>query len=97
MCDAIEDIQRIAAFPEADGGGNPAGVAIGSALPDSADMQRLAAEVGFSETAFAAPSGDGFRVRYFSPETEVPFCEHATIALGPRSPRRRATGCSNSS
>ena len=82
MCDVIEDIQRIAAFSEADGGGNPAGVAIGSALPDSADMQRLAAEVGFSETAFAAPSGDGFRVRYFSPETEVPFCGHATIALG---------------
>ncbi|MFK0686875.1 PhzF family phenazine biosynthesis protein [Mesorhizobium sp. IMUNJ 23033] len=26
--------------------------------------------------------GDGWRVRYFSPETEVPFCGHATIALG---------------
>jgi PhzF family phenazine biosynthesis protein len=45
-------------------------------------MQRLAHEVGFSETAFAARSGDGFRVRYFSPEAEVPFCGHATIALG---------------
>lgn len=46
-------------------------------------MQSVAAEVGFSETAFAAPlDGDGWRVRYFSPESEVPFCGHATIALG---------------
>jgi PhzF family phenazine biosynthesis protein len=45
-------------------------------------MQRLAAEVGFSETAFAAPQDEGWRVRYFSPEAEVPFCGHATIALG---------------
>ena len=77
-------IQRIAAFSDGDGGGNPAGVWIGAALPAEADMQRLAREVGFSETAFAAPlPGDaGFRVRYFAPETEVPFCGHATIALG---------------
>jgi PhzF family phenazine biosynthesis protein len=45
-------------------------------------MQRIAAEVGFSETAFAAPAGDAWRVRYFAPESEVPFCGHATIALG---------------
>ena len=31
---------------------------------------------------FAAPSEDGWRVRYFAPEIEVPFCGHATIALG---------------
>ena len=45
-------------------------------------MQRIAAEVGYSETAFAAPQGDGFRVRYFAPVGEVAFCGHATIALG---------------
>lgn len=45
-------------------------------------MQRIAAEVGFSETAFACPEGQGWRVRYFSPQSEVPFCGHATIALG---------------
>ncbi len=76
------DIQRIAAFSEGETGGNPAGVLIAEALPAPADMQRLAAEVGFSETAFAAPQGDGWRVRYFSPKIEVPFCGHATIALG---------------
>ncbi|TPI76498.1 PhzF family phenazine biosynthesis protein [Mesorhizobium sp. B2-8-9] len=76
------DVLKIAAFSDGDTGGNPAGVAIGDILPDAADMQRVAAEVGFSETAFAAPEGDGWRVRYFSPESEVPFCGHATIALG---------------
>jgi PhzF family phenazine biosynthesis protein len=46
-------------------------------------MQRIAAEIGFSETAFVAPS-TGFErtVRYYSPEGEVPFCGHATIATG---------------
>lgn len=76
------DIQRIAAFSEGETGGNPAGVLIAETLPAPADMQGLAAEVGFSETAFAAPQGDGWRVRYFSPKIEVPFCGHATIALG---------------
>jgi PhzF family phenazine biosynthesis protein len=76
------DILRIAAFAHGDEGGNPAGVWIADALPPAQDMQRLAAEVGFSETVFAAPEGAGWRARYFSPEAEVPFCGHATIALG---------------
>jgi PhzF family phenazine biosynthesis protein len=76
------DVQRIAAFSDGPQGGNPAGVWIGDALPPEAAMQRIADEIGYSETAFAVPLGDGWRVRYFSPESEVPFCGHATIALG---------------
>jgi len=76
------EVLRISAFSDGEGGGNPAGVAIDSELPDPSEMQRIAAEVGFSETAFAAPTERGWRVRYFSPESEVPFCGHATIALG---------------
>ncbi len=76
------EILRIAAFSDADQGGNPAGVMITDSHPDAAEMQRIAAEVGYSETAFAMPKGDAWRVRYFSPESEVPFCGHATIALG---------------
>lgn len=86
----IPELVRIAAFSDGRQGGNPAGVWIGPALPEAAEMQRIAAEVGFSETAFAAPlhseaqdaEGRQWRVRYFSPEAEVPFCGHATIALG---------------
>jgi len=75
-------VERIAAFCAGDQGGNPAGVVIAAAMPPEADMRRIAAEVGFSETVFAAPQAEGYRVRYFSPESEVPFCGHATIALG---------------
>ena len=78
----LNDIQRIAAFDDNGQGGNPAGVWIGAALPPAAEMARIAHAVGFSETAFAAPEGEAWRVRYFSPESEVPFCGHATIALG---------------
>jgi PhzF family phenazine biosynthesis protein len=75
-------VLRIAAFSDGNAGGNPAGVWIGEVLPDAATMQAIAAEVGFSETAFAAPESEAWRVRYFSPVMEVPFCGHATIALG---------------
>ncbi len=76
-------LNRLAAFTTSPEGGNPAGVWVGDALPDPEIMQRIAAEVGFSETAFVAPStGYDRTVRYFSPEAEVSFCGHATIATG---------------
>lgn len=75
-------LDRIASFSTGAEGGNPAGVWIGEQLPAESEMQRIAAELGYSETAFAAPSGAGWRVRYFAPQKEVPFCGHATIALG---------------
>jgi PhzF family phenazine biosynthesis protein len=74
---------RLAAFSSDPDGGNPAGVWIGETLPDDDEMQRIAAEVGYSETAFVAPSlGVERTIRYFSPEAEVSFCGHATIATG---------------
>src|SRR5450759_2350479 len=74
---------RLAAFSSDPDGGNPAGVWLGETLPDDDEMQRIAAEVGYSETAFVAPSlGVERTIRYFSPETEVSFCGHATIATG---------------
>lgn len=76
-------LHRLLAFTTTRDGGNPAGVWVGDTLPDPEIMQRIAAEVGFSETAFIAPSIGSVRtVRYYSPEAEVPFCGHATIATG---------------
>ena len=75
-------VLRFSSFSEGGAGGNPAGVLITDKLPDPMEMQCIAAEVGYSETAFAAPMDGSWRVRYFSPESEVPFCGHATIALG---------------
>ena len=76
------NVQQIAAFCDGAVGGSPAGVVICDALPDAATMQAVASKVGHPETAFAAPTGEGWRVRYFAPEVEVDFCGHATIALG---------------
>lgn len=78
----LETVQKLAAFSDGARGGNPAGVWIGPHLPPTDEMQRIAAEVGYSETAFASPIEKGWRVRYFAPVMEVPFCGHATIALG---------------
>jgi PhzF family phenazine biosynthesis protein len=76
-------LHRLSAFTLTATGGNPAGVWIGDELPDPETMQRIAAEVGFSETAFIAPAGGADRVaRYYSPLAEVSFCGHATIAAG---------------
>ncbi|MBC2884185.1 PhzF family phenazine biosynthesis protein [Ochrobactrum sp. CM-21-5] len=76
------DVVRIAAFSQGNKGGNPAGVLVAERLPSPEEMQKIARDVGFSETAFAMPEGGSWRVRYFAPEMEVPFCGHATIALG---------------
>lgn len=75
-----------------DQGGNPAGIAICDVLPDADRMQAIAADVGYSETAFAAPASEGWRVRYFAPEIEIPFCGHATIALGAALAARHGNG-----
>jgi PhzF family phenazine biosynthesis protein len=75
-------VRKIAAFTHGDQGGNPAGVVLCDQMPAEAKMLTIAKEVGYSETAFLEPRHDGWRVRYFSPEIEVPFCGHATIASG---------------
>lgn len=72
----------MASFSDGQEGGNPAGVYIGKSLPSEEQMQNIAAEVGYSETVFSFEQDGIWRTRYFSPESEVPFCGHATIALG---------------
>ncbi len=52
---ASGSLYRFSAFSNRPEGGNPAGIWIGDTLPDPEVMQQIAAEVGFSETAFVAP------------------------------------------
>jgi PhzF family phenazine biosynthesis protein len=75
------DILRYAAFSDDPAGGNPAGVVLDASTLSDAEMQAVAADVGYSETAFLTEDrGAGtYRVRYFSPLAEVPFCGHATV------------------
>ncbi len=76
------EVLKLAAFSQNGEGGNPAGVAFYDEMPAEDEMLAIAKEVGYSETAFLVKQADGWRVRYFAPEMEVPFCGHATIALG---------------
>lgn len=76
------NVLKLAAFSQNGQGGNPAGVAFCDEMPSESEMLAIAKEVGYSETAFLVKQADGWRVRYFAPEMEVPFCGHATIALG---------------
>ena len=50
-----------------------------SFLPD-ATLLAIAAENNLSETAFLVPSDRDYRLRWFTPVTEVPLCGHATLA-----------------
>lgn len=77
----MTEILRLAAFTDDPAGGNPAGVVLDASALSAVQMLAIAAEVGYSETAFLFPSHDGSHpIRYFSPLAEVPFCGHATIA-----------------
>ncbi|MFI8260226.1 MULTISPECIES: PhzF family phenazine biosynthesis protein [unclassified Streptomyces] len=84
----MTEVLRYTAFSDDPAGGNPAGVVLDASGLDEAGMLRIAAGLGYSETAFltAPPEGHGgaegrsFTVRYFSPKAEVPFCGHATVA-----------------
>ncbi|MEU0394516.1 PhzF family phenazine biosynthesis isomerase [Streptomyces sp. NPDC006208] len=81
-------VLRYAAFSSDPEGGNPAGVVLDASGLDDADMLSIAADLGYSESAFLSdpPEGLGgepgraFTIRYFSPKAEVPFCGHATVA-----------------
>ena len=77
------EILRYAAFTADPRGGNPAGVVLDAHGLEAEEMLAIAADVGFSETAFLVrdPADPAhFDVRYFAPAQEVPFCGHATIA-----------------
>ncbi|NDU77133.1 PhzF family phenazine biosynthesis isomerase [Actinomadura sp. DSM 109109] len=62
--------------------GNPAGVCLLTGPAEAGWMQRVAAEMRHSETAFVRPVEDGdadFELRWFTPKTEVALCGHATL------------------
>lgn len=79
----MAQVQRYAAFTSDPAGGNPAGVVLDADDLDEARMQQIAAEVGYSETAFVLRAGrqaPDYGLRFFSPLAEVAFCGHATVA-----------------
>jgi PhzF family phenazine biosynthesis protein len=75
-------LYQVDAFAEGLFTGNPAAVCpLEAWLPDDV-MQAIAAENNLSETAFFVSEGEGYRLRWFTPSTEVDLCGHATLATG---------------
>lgn len=75
------ELFRLRAFPNGENGGNKAGVVLNADALSEEEMQAIARDVGYSETAFVTKSDVAdVRVRFFTPEVEVDLCGHATIA-----------------
>jgi predicted PhzF superfamily epimerase YddE/YHI9 len=71
---------EVAAFAEKAFGGNPAGVCALPHWPGDATLQNIAAENNLPETAFFVAAGSDYDLRWFSPQTEIDLCGHATLA-----------------
>ncbi|MFC9111862.1 MULTISPECIES: PhzF family phenazine biosynthesis isomerase [Streptomyces] len=82
------EVLRYTAFSSDPAGGNPAGVVLDASALEDRDMLAVAAELGYSESAFltvppeglGGEAGRAYTIRFFSPRAEVPFCGHATVA-----------------
>ena len=60
--------------------GNPAAVYVLKEPLSDDLMQKIAAEMNLSETAFVLQGRNATRLRWFTPTTEVDLCGHATLA-----------------
>src|SRR4051812_12287127 len=68
------------AFTERPFAGNPAAVCFLDEPANVDWMQDLAREMKVSDTAFLVKESDGYNLRWFTPESEVALCGHATLA-----------------
>jgi PhzF family phenazine biosynthesis protein len=73
-------IYQVDAFTERRFAGNPAAVMPLERFVDADLMQAIAGENNLAETAFIVPQGRDYRIRWFTPRSEVPLCGHATLA-----------------
>lgn len=74
------NVYQVDAFANKPFEGNPAAICpLEEWLPEQT-MQALAAENNLSETAFFVAEEGGFALRWFTPQTEVDLCGHATLA-----------------
>lgn len=75
------EVLLVNAFTHSGKGGNPAGVVLEADSLSHSDRQKIAVEVGLSETAFVSKSNKAdFKVEFFTPTSQVAMCGHATIA-----------------
>ena len=75
-----QPIYQVDAFTSELFSGNPAAVCPLNHWLSDGQMQAIAAENNLSETAFIVPEGEHYQIRWFTPNTEVALCGHATLA-----------------
>ena len=73
-------IFQIDAFTTRRFAGNSAAVILMPGFPEDGVMQAIAAENNLAETAFLVRADGDYRLRWFTPTTEIPLCGHATLA-----------------
>lgn len=73
-------LYQVDAFTNKIFGGNPAAVCPLEYWLDDATLQNIALENNLSETAFFVEEKEGYRIRWFTPSSEVDLCGHATLA-----------------
>lgn len=73
-------IFQVDAFTSRQFAGNPAAVMHMVDFLEDSVLQSIAAENNLAETAFLVAAGSDYRLRWFTPTTEVPLCGHATLA-----------------
>ncbi len=75
------NIQLVKSFTQDKEFGSPTGIILDAENLSEQQMQSLATELNFAESAFVLPSDNAdFRLRFFAPNHEVDLCGHATIA-----------------
>ena len=75
------NVYTLNSFAKTKEGGNAAGVVLNADSLSEKEMRKIAATLGFSETAFVLQSNKAdFKLRFFTPNEEVDLCGHATIA-----------------
>jgi PhzF family phenazine biosynthesis protein len=73
-------IFQVDAFTNEAFSGNPAAICPLDYWLSDKKMQQIAEENNLSETAFFVNRGDYYQIRWFTPQTEVDLCGHATLA-----------------
>jgi predicted PhzF superfamily epimerase YddE/YHI9 len=78
----VPELHVLRVFVNEDGEwGNPLGVFVEGAAVAAGERQRIAAELGFSETVFVEDR-DAARIRIHTPALELPFAGHPTVGTG---------------
>ncbi|MEX0997737.1 MAG: PhzF family phenazine biosynthesis protein [Flavobacteriaceae bacterium] len=73
-------IYQVDSFTDVPFKGNPAGVMLLETELTEIQMQNIAMEMNLSETAFVIAANDHFKIRFFTPTSEIALCGHATLA-----------------